>query len=252
MQTYWQQQLKPLFAASGLGSFDKLWQLRTDWFEAPNVRRGGWSGVVKYTLEADSGPVTMFIKRQENHISRTWLHPFKGIPTFQKEYNNILRLIRHDIPTLDLVYFGVDDQRAILVTRALEGYSSLEELDIATLSRAEKNALIMKMAAIVRDMHRHHYQHNCLYPKHIFVRKEGPEWDVRIIDLEKMKRTPLVSQARDRDLSTLYRHARDDWPLKDRLRFFRDYMGENRLSAGSKAIWRRLTRKIRSKRHSSR
>ena len=58
--------------------FDTIWQLDTDWFEPPNHRRGGWSGVVKYVLETTHGAIDVFIKRQENHVSKTLLHPFKG------------------------------------------------------------------------------------------------------------------------------------------------------------------------------
>ena len=57
---------------NSLGYFSALWQLQADWFEEPNIRRGGWSGVVKIPLRNGKYESSyIFIKRQENHLSRT-------------------------------------------------------------------------------------------------------------------------------------------------------------------------------------
>jgi tRNA A-37 threonylcarbamoyl transferase component Bud32 len=234
-----------------LDSFDRFWTVKSDWFEPPNIRRGGWSGVIKYALNSASGKINVFIKRQENHITKTWNHLISGIPTFQKEYFNILRLARNDIPTLEPVYFGVHEKRAILITKALEGYQGLDNVDPVALSRKDKKALIEKVAVIIRQMHHCHFQHNCLYPKHIFVRQTAADWDIRIIDLEKMKRTLLQHHAIVRDLSTLFRHAGNAWSLTNKLRFFRAYRGETRLSPSSKKLWLQIARKSRNKRQQS-
>lgn len=63
----WRQTLQRNHAAN----FDALWQLQQDsWFEAPNQRRGGWSGVCKTTLTMPDGSESgIFIKRQENHFT---------------------------------------------------------------------------------------------------------------------------------------------------------------------------------------
>ena len=34
-----------------LDTFEALWRLPEQWVEPPNVRRGGWSGVTRMTLE---------------------------------------------------------------------------------------------------------------------------------------------------------------------------------------------------------
>ncbi|MAL50347.1 MAG: inaA protein [Methylophaga sp.] len=227
-------------------NFDSLWHLYTNWFEEPNVRRGGWSGVIKQPIQVDSGAVEVFIKRQENHSSKTLLHPFKGQATFYKEYRNIRRLTKKNIPALNALFFGQRGMKAILVTKALTDY---QPLDIASLKldRPQKRALLTEVAKNLRLMHQHHYQHNCLYPKHIFVKYVNGAWRVRFIDLEKLKWQLFKKNAIHRDLITLYRHSGGNWSEKDRLFFFRAYQQEAKLSNRSKKLWRKLQMKNATK-----
>ncbi|MDZ4099655.1 MAG: lipopolysaccharide kinase InaA family protein, partial [Methylophilaceae bacterium] len=108
-------------------NFEALWRLEQDkWFEAPNHRRGGWSGVCKTTLTLpEGGEVGVFIKRQENHFYRSWRHLFRQRPTFEREFRNIQHYQKHEIPTVEVMYYGhrvvQGKLRAILVTRELEG-----------------------------------------------------------------------------------------------------------------------------------
>jgi hypothetical protein len=239
---------KPLLAANNLNSFDAIWNLKTDWFEEPNIRRGGWSGVVKLGLETPQGKVDIFIKRQENHISKTFFHPFRGIATFQKEFHNILRLNYHKIPTLELIYFGQRNLQVILITKSLDGYCALDSTELASLNQVDKRALLLKVATATTAMHQCRFQHNCFYPKHIFVKQADGQWDVRFIDLEKLKRTVLKKQAVIRDLSTLHRHANENWTIKDRVYFFKAYVNENKLSKRSKNLWQVIEKKLQAKR----
>ena len=56
---------------NGLDSFESIWTLDIGWFEEPNERRGGWSGVSRYEIELPDGRREgIFIKRQQNHITR--------------------------------------------------------------------------------------------------------------------------------------------------------------------------------------
>jgi hypothetical protein len=248
----WQMVLKQ----NRLASFSAFWQLEADWFEEPNIRRGGWSGVVKIPLEqvADS-PVFIFIKRQENHMSRTWRHPILGIATFQKEFANLKRFHRHEIPTLELVYFGArsynGNRQAIIATKDLAGYYPLDELlpsanlDILK-SWQSRQSLLKAVATVLSRMHQHHLQHNSLYPKHIFAKPIGDDWDIRIIDLEKAKRRLFKSTAMLRDLGTLRRHTLD-WTAKEQITFFKAYVNELKLSSKSKKLWYQIQDRILNK-----
>lgn len=239
---------KLVLEQNAANTFESLWSLNLPWFEAPNIRRGGWSGVVKHSLPTHDGETKVFIKRQENHISKTWCHPISGIPTFQKEYLNIKRMTAAQLPTLDLVFFGVEKKRAILITKELEGFCSFEDVDRSQLTGQDRRQLLSAMAKVIAKMHQQRLQHNALYPKHVFVKKSDDSWQISIIDLEKMKRTLTSRAAMLRDLSTLDRHSGSAWSMKDRITFMQAYFAEAKLSAKSRKICQTLLNKDKHKR----
>lgn len=243
---------------NGVGDFSSLWNLSVDWFEPPNQRRGGWSGVARIELNLpEGGSAAVFLKRQENHGCRTWRHPWSGIPTFASEFANIQQLREIGVPTLEPVYFAMDRQsmagRAILLTRALDGYEALGSGPFAPDSEwarqpDNRRALIGAVAGLARALHSHGLQHSCLYPKHLLVIAEdsagGPRVDARLIDLEKLRRPIVPSMAARHDLSAMHRHS-PGWQVRDRLRFLLDYLGEDRLSVRGRRLWRYLVARSR-------
>jgi hypothetical protein len=87
MKDFVNERWRTILARNGLTDFDALWDLKADWFEAPNHRRGGWSGVSRCELDRpEGGKVAVFLKRQENHKARIWSHPVHGAPTFLREF----------------------------------------------------------------------------------------------------------------------------------------------------------------------
>ena len=245
----WQE----LFAHNGLNGFEDWWRLQAEWFEEPNRRRGGWSGVARVELALPDGASrAVFLKRQENHVRRTWRHPLRGEATFLGEMRNLQALARSGVATLDPLYFAWRRQggseRAILVTLELSGYLPLRELadgwwDAGWAGyRVQRRQLIEGVARLLRAMHQGRRVHNSLYPKHLFV--EPASLDVRVIDLEKMRRSPSSRRAALRDLDSLNRRS-PHWSRSDRLRFLLAYLGEDRLSPDGRRLWRRLARKWR-------
>jgi hypothetical protein len=237
-------------------TFEQLWQLNQEgWFEPPNERRGGWSGVVRHTLTLpDGGSVGIFIKRQENHVYRSWLNLFRPVATFEREFRNLQHCQKLGIPTLEPVYFGqkmVNGKlRAILATRELAGYQPFDAEcynPIAKLDRARRNKLFQSVAAALRHMHEQHIQYNCLYLKHVFVKEsEDGSVDVRLIDLEKAKWRPFQHLIAIRDLYSLHRRA-EGWSHADRLRFFLAYRNEMHLGTESKKILGAIIRRMKLK-----
>jgi hypothetical protein len=248
MQDHFPKQWQEILRHNNLDSFEKLWALELDWFEEPNQRRGGWSGVSRCDLELpEGGKVGVFLKRQENHITRTVLHPF-GMSTFIREIQNILRFKKASIPALEPVYFAVrkidSDLRAILCSEALDGYVPLENLvkrwsTEGWPDRKTRQRLMQAIAVVMSRMHDHKIQHNCFYPKHIFVRFNETAIDIRIIDLEKAKVKILRRYASFRDLYTLNRHSQG-WSRTDRMRFLMIYLGCKRLDRDAKELWRKI------------
>ncbi|WP_461536491.1 lipopolysaccharide kinase InaA family protein [Spongorhabdus nitratireducens] len=211
---------RPLFEQAGFNDFESLWNCTTEWFEPPNYRRKGWSGVSRLEIEG-STEAPFFIKRQENHNTPTLLHPIKGVPTYRREMESIQRFHQRDIPTLDVVYYNErkvgDKHQAILISRALDGYQSLHDWK-QTASEAEIAITLLKLAETVRHMHDQGQCHMCLYSTHVFVRylskkdplvlsgefKPGP--DIRFIDLEKARYQLIPEMRRFKDLECLFRH----------------------------------------------
>ncbi len=241
---------------NNLNSFDALWDLKADWFEPPNERRGGWSGVSRIQIEHPSGqPVGLFLKRQENHVCRSLTHPIKGVATFLREFKNIRRFQALHVPTLQPVFFGLrtvaGKQRAILVTQELVGFFPIPNTphECAELKPlAARRALFTKLAELMHHMHADNRQHGCLYLKHLFMKPlaEGG-FDVRVIDLEKTRKLLSQKRAIFRDLYTLSRHA-GEWSRTDCMRFFLIYRQEQKLSSESKQLWQNIAAKIKRKR----
>jgi len=212
---------------NGFGSFESLWDAKRDWFEEPNFRRHGWSGVSQHVLKRPKGgSLTVFIKRQQNHNFHSILHPLRGFPTAYREYRNICKLKERGIPCSNLVFYGHRKNggqwQAILITRALTGYKPLEDaLDLIEQDDvAARRALLASVARTLSRVHRHYLRHSCLYAKHIFVRVGSPadadprgehEFDSVLIDLEKMRIGFPLFRLALHDLDTLYRH----WNCKE-------------------------------------
>ena len=250
----WQQ----LARHNGLDSFDAIWVLDIGWFEEPNQRRGGWSGVSQTRLaSADGNRTGVFIKRQQDHTTRTLAHPFTGVLTFRREFHNLSRLLECGVPTLDVLYFAerkVDGKRqSILVTRALTGYQSLDVCiqnwqQTGWPGKATWHRFIQRLAGVVCLMHQHRIQHNCLFPKHVFLKNIDTEPDIRLIDLEKAKHTFCPEQAMLRDLDSFNRRTLGV-RRTDRLRFLLAYYGKRRVDHRVRKTWKRLAERARTKGH---
>ncbi len=244
-----------IFAFNGLVTFEDFWTRTVQWFEEPNQRRGGWSGVARCELSLpEGGAVRVFLKRQENHVTRTFLHPIRGIPTFEREFQNIMRYRAHGIPSLTPLYFGCrrqgGKQQAILLTEELSNFRSLHDLERCWQESPPKatvrRSVVRAVARLLRQIHAQGLRHNCFYPKHIFINIKSPnDVEARAIDLEKTKSSPLRNW-RMNDLGTLNRHA-VGWSRSDRVYFMREYFAVPRLTPDARKQWRRLARRLARK-----
>jgi len=254
---YIAEKWRDILVFNDLDTHEKIWALEAEWFEEPNQRRGGWSGVSRIELKLPLGGVVgVFLKRQEDHVTRTVSHPFKGVATFAREYEVITAFQSHQVPSLDLVFFEQwkesGHKRAVIMTEELAGYSPLSSVEYQQggdvfSNDVSKKALFTQLAALMHIMHKHNFQHNCFYPKHVFVRQlSKSEFDLRVIDLEKVKKLFCKKAAKFRDLSTLLRHA-NGWTNDDKLSFFKIYCAEEELSRGSKRLWAKLAAEMEKK-----
>lgn len=257
MKVFVSSKWKALLTREGV-DFEYLWGLRLATFDEPNTGRGpnGWSKASLFILPAtgEQGP-RLILKRQQNHFTRTWRHPVRGIPTLEKEFLNSLAYKRLGIPAIEPVYYAArrkgDAVQAILVTEFLEGYVSLERLAVrwaasGGMPAALRRRLIAAVARTVGKLHDCGFEHNCLTAKHVFVRSTGDGFEVRFIDLEKSRRRPVGEHRRLRDLETLLRRSQG-WTRTDALRFLKAYFGGPRLEPEAVALCRRIARRTRMK-----
>ncbi len=253
MEDFINEKWRPILAHNGLSDFDSLWQLQANWFEDPNYRRGGWSGVSRCELALpEGGSCAIFLKRQENHVARLWNHPIKGAPTFLREFQHIMHYRKCNVPSLEPVYFAMrkvgKDHRAILVSEELTGFVSIEDrvqrwLKTGAPSLPTRKRMMSAVADLLRNMHAHGIQHNCFFPKHVFTRFNADgSVDVRVIDLEKSRWRPFRIFCTIRDLYTLNHHSLC-WSRADRLWFLKQYLQTSTLTSYTKWLWHHIEKR---------
>lgn len=233
-------------------TFEQIWNAPVEWIDEPNRNRGGWSGVGRMQFEKDGKSITAYIKKQQNHISRSLRHPLTGEPTFAKEFKYLHYLTQRGLQTPEVIFFAqcknADGQQAILITENLEGFSALDQVDAHALTIQQQRTLIASVAKTVRQMHDAGVQHRALYTKHIFVKQQAQDYAVALIDFEKSRKMLLPRLQAISDLITL-NYRTQGWNASHRLYFFKTYYAFQRLSARYKTLARWISRKSLKKQH---
>ncbi len=201
-------------ASANLKTFDDFWNFEWTWVEPRNERRSGWSGASRVRIETPQGPLSLFVKRQENHCYRSLRHPFRGRPTFYREWCNIRMLRAAGVPTLDPIFYGERLQegryQAVLISLALDEFRELDRLfeRDAGLDEAQSSAMLAAVAELLVRFHRTGSVHNSLSGAHLMLRMDaGGKADVRLLDLEKMKTNRDMLRSAASDLARLIRYT---------------------------------------------
>lgn len=212
MKNFCAADFSALLENNNLSCFDDLWQLELDVVDEPNRERGGWSSVCKLPLQnSNAQGFPFYLKRQSNHLSRSWQHPL-GEPTFAREYRNIVAYAERNVAALDAVYFSQKkvngQQKAILITRSLDEYQPLENIlqRWQELDELDRGETLKAIGELVGRLHSARFTHHCLYPKHIYINLDlSPP--ARLIDLEKTRYQLLRKRECVADLSALLRRC---------------------------------------------
>ncbi|GGK09494.1 lipopolysaccharide kinase InaA family protein [Pseudomonas matsuisoli] len=208
----------------GLTRFDALWSIELTPVDEANTGRGGWSQVFRLDL----GDTAYYLKRQSNYMTRTLARPW-GETTFSREFRNIRRYERRQIPALKAAFYGErrveGERRAILLTRALDGWRDLDSWleQWGRLAQPLKAQLTQACGALAHRLHGTWERHGCFYPKHIFLRATANGFEACLIDLEKTR--PLFFGRLDRikDLEPLLRRT-PVWSEEDMRDFLSAYL----------------------------
>ncbi|CAM3587519.1 InaA protein [Bordetella sputigena] len=200
------------------------WSVQGEWVEEPNNRRGGFSGVQRVVLP-ESGDC-YYVKRQRNHLFRSARYPM-GRPTLLREWRSMRFCQKIGVPTAPVVFFEMrrDEQGwdAILVTRDLRGYVSLDRAFTEDLWSAEQRAAALRaVAATLISLHRARRKHGHLYPKEVFVNLAGARPTVAIVDWELSRYCLTASRAARPDVRRMLKSLAGSGMTQDELRLFID------------------------------
>jgi hypothetical protein len=226
-----------------LDNFKQLWNRPVDWFEAPNYRRGGWSGVARIKLTMNDKDHWLFIKKQENHGRWSLISFPKKEPTFRREFDNLQYLKSKQFAAPKVVFYGeqlLDEKLcAILITEELTGYTPLNQISeqFIQMGKSQKNQLLKNVASVLRNFHQLNRMHRALYPKHIFVADIHTTPKIALIDFEKTRFSPFFWYNAYFDLAALNRHV-EGWSKSQKMFLFKQYFNINRLTWLSKLLYK--------------
>jgi len=196
-----------LLAKHGLGSEADIWEYQGEWFEPPNEKRGGWSGVNYLSLTKPQGIAKgYYLKRQSNYQRRTWLAPLTGEPTYAREFEVLQYLEDKPVKTPSLVYYAQSDTQSILMTAELQGFVSADQWFVKHADQ-DKQPALRAIANAISALHQTGIEHRALYLKHIFINVEHGQVNVAFIDFEKSRRTRLIRWRSLFDLKRLLKRS---------------------------------------------
>ncbi|MBD3646683.1 MAG: hypothetical protein HUJ31_04335 [Pseudomonadales bacterium] len=179
-----------------------LLDLELPFFEPPNQRRGGWSGVSMVECAGQR----FFVKKQKNHTYREPRRFYRPTPTLRREYRNILRFRKLGLVTPSVVLYGERGDDGVLVTTALEDYVDLVSWLSSTQDETARLDFFNELTSQLLRIHEARFHHGCLYGAHIMVKPDSPR-EIAYLDLESLRRTLRPAHNASKDIGQLFRHT---------------------------------------------
>ncbi|TVP79847.1 MAG: hypothetical protein EA353_05290 [Puniceicoccaceae bacterium] len=251
-QLWVRPELKPELEGAGLLDIESVSQRDFDWFEAPNVRRGGWSGVARIVLNPNAPAAeqkAVFLKIQQNHY---YLAPntfFLKRLTFEREFACLQAIREHCDSIPETVLFAKwkldGNDGAILVTEALDNWIPLRPWLLGKLDRPapDTDTLHRALSAIAqtaREINQAGWIHMCFSAKHIFLKeREKGQFSVKVVDLEKTRRRIGLGRRAVKDCSHFMRHT-PNLSQENKLHFLQAYFQADTFSSSQKNLIRRM------------
>ncbi len=246
--------LDPVFSSvlkkNAFENFQALWGHEGELVEEGNNRiRSGMSHVVRMKLDDTTKTWTVYMKRQEHHLSlftRLFLRP-KSICA--RELRNIQLWQKIGIPTTQPLYFEQMENpiRAILITKGLTDYVSLEEWLSKVSDHKRRQRAFALTAQLFSRIHQNGWVHRCFFPKHLFIRECDGAMDMRVIDLEKAKRCFVTKRRVVNELSTFIRRC--EWQDQTEvLQFLKAYWNTKKFDFAHRRMLKGIEKRIEYKR----
>ena len=228
----------PLLAATFV-DLDAVFALQGEF-----ITRDPLSEVVR--VECDG--LRYYVKRY--HGAGKGLRRFLGRPRVKAEWQNLKHFAKWGIPTAPIVAYGLERRggafvRGALITRELVGTEDLAHLaqrDAACLrDRAWVARVSRQLARAAQTLHAHCFTHNDLKWRNLLVNDRG---ELFLIDCPggSFWWGPLLRYRMIKDLACLDKVAKYKLSRAQRLRFYLQYRGRERLDGRDKRAIRQIVR----------
>lgn len=235
-------QLLPQYrqCTSIFGSLDVVFRL-----DGEHITRERISNVIRVEHEG----IRYYVKRY-SHAGKG-IRRFFGMPRIQSEWENLLWFASHGIATAPVVAYGMETRfglfrRGALITQEIPDTTDLARLarnnDARLKDRYWVEQISHQVAAAMRVMHANGFIHNDFKWRNLLVDHHhrlflidcplGAFWRGKLFEYRVMK-----------EFATLDRVARYKLSNTQRLRFYLQYAGKNRLDAEDKRFIRKLARR---------
>ena len=173
----------------------------------------------------------------------------------RQELTNICRLQKAGLATLIAAAVGESgvNEGSFILVEELSGYQPLHEFMASFLAESNqikmlrgKRELIRALARYVRRLHARGLDHRDLYLCHFFLRPEEPAQSLRLIDLQRIKRSWGLRRRHGfiKDIAAMnYSADHSGISRTDRLRFALEYFGTRRPSLRQRLFLRAVVSK---------
>ena len=187
------------------------------------------------------------------YVKRYWgagkgLRRYLGRPRVKAEWQNLKLFAKWGVPTAAVVAYGLERQwgrfvRGALITRELANTEDLAQLARRDDSRLGDpswvDGISRQLARATRILHDHHFTHNDLKWRNLLVDDQA---ELFFIDCPtgSFWWGPLLSYRIAKDLACLDKVGKYKLSRSQRLRFYLEYRGHQRLQADDKQRIRQI------------
>ncbi|HAV14407.1 MAG TPA: hypothetical protein DCX06_13090 [Opitutae bacterium] len=236
-----------LLKNAGLLEIESLGDRKFDWFEEPNRRRGGWSGVSRLSLNPDASEAEqqiVFLKIQQNHYYVSWRNLFLKKLSYKREFYAIRELspITESLPKVVLFteWKQNGEDYCLIITEALDGWQSLEDFLLEEPGHMEIQKVLIQIANSIRTINQARWAHFGLFQKHILIRpKEVNSYEIKLIDFEKARKTLTRNQSIIEDVSRFLRHSKN-LSEEFKIYFLKQYFQTEQFTSAQKQLIRKM------------
>jgi hypothetical protein len=231
--------LEPAFSqlANEFGSLDTVFALQGE-----RITKDPLSEVIRLEL----GGVRYYVKRYWG--AGKGLRRYLGRPRVKAEWQNLKYFAKWGIPTAQIVAYGLERKvgafvRGALITRDLQGSEDLallaQHADVRLSDPHWVDGISRQLARATRALHDHHFTHNDLKWRNLLVNESA---DLFLIDCPSGSFWwgPALNYRIIKDLACLDKVAKQQLTRTQRLRFYLQYRGRERLNGSDKKRIRKV------------